>query len=158
MDQGGESSGSGRKCCLESLKHVKYVYIKSTTLPVPSSELGLSQPLSRQRVCPSPNSDDWRKSLALCLLCALKAHSYSSSSSEILNLRITRKKLRICNLRTDNPKKSVKLWYRNELRWQVGAGKLTRKLKRRLFSALIEGWGVEVCCCCSQQSRLHVPS
>jgi hypothetical protein len=55
---------------------------------VPSSELGLSQPLSRQRVCPSPqnrgggrgtrlrvrgwgspNSDDFRKSLALCLLC-----------------------------------------------------------------------------------------
>jgi hypothetical protein len=54
---------------------------------VPSSELGLSLPLSRQRVCPfppnqkgghnrlwvrgwvSPNSNDWRKSLALCLLC-----------------------------------------------------------------------------------------
>jgi hypothetical protein len=46
---------------------------------VPSSALGLSQPLSRQRVCPSPqnqvrgwgrpNSDDRRKSLALCLLC-----------------------------------------------------------------------------------------
>ncbi len=51
------------------------------------SELGLSQPLSRQQVCPSPqnrggggweahspwspNSDDWRKSLALCLLCLL---------------------------------------------------------------------------------------
>ncbi len=50
---------------------------------VPSSELGLSQPLSRQRVCPSPqnpggghtrlrvrdwgspNSDDWKKSSAL---------------------------------------------------------------------------------------------
>jgi hypothetical protein len=31
----------------------KYVYIKSTTVYVPSSELGLSQPLSRQRVCPS---------------------------------------------------------------------------------------------------------
>jgi hypothetical protein len=56
---------------------------------VPSLELGLSQPLSRQRVCPSPrtkrggsqtrlqvrgwgspNSDNWRKGLALCLLCA----------------------------------------------------------------------------------------
>jgi hypothetical protein len=68
--------------------HTKYVYIKSTTLYVPSSELGLSQPLSRQRVClslrtkgggggghtrllvrgcGSCNSDDWRKSLALCL-------------------------------------------------------------------------------------------
>ncbi len=32
----------------------KYVYIKSTTVYVPSSELGLSQPLSRQRVFPSP--------------------------------------------------------------------------------------------------------
>ncbi len=57
-----------------------------TTVYVPSSELGLPQPLSRKRVCPplpkggrrtrlrlrgwgSPNSDDWRKSLALCLLC-----------------------------------------------------------------------------------------
>jgi hypothetical protein len=64
----------------------KYVYIQSTTVYVPSSQLGLSHPLSRQRVCPSPryqggghtrlrvrgwgspNSDDWRKSLALCLL------------------------------------------------------------------------------------------
>jgi hypothetical protein len=70
--------------------YIKYVYIKSTTLYVPSSELELSQPLSRQRVCPSPqnrgggghtrlrvrgwgspNSDDWRKSLALCLLCGV---------------------------------------------------------------------------------------
>ncbi len=61
----------------------KYVYIRSTTVYVPSSKLGLSQPLSRQRVCPSPqnwvgtlasgwgspNTEDWRKSLALCLLC-----------------------------------------------------------------------------------------
>ncbi len=67
----------------------KYVYIKSSTGYVPSSELGPSQPLSRQRVCPSPQNrgggghmhspavvglgesqfDDWRKSLALCLLC-----------------------------------------------------------------------------------------
>jgi len=73
-------------------KSTKYVYIKSTTVFVPSSESGLSHPLSRQRVCPfprnrgggggeahspadeglgewSPNYDDWRKSLALCLLC-----------------------------------------------------------------------------------------
>jgi hypothetical protein len=66
----------------------KYVYIKSTTEYVPSSELGLPQPLARQRVCPSPqnrgghtrlrvrglgtpNSDDWRNSLALGLLCAI---------------------------------------------------------------------------------------
>ncbi len=79
------------------LKYQAYSYciaqstyiIKSTTVYVPSSELGLSQHLSRQRVCPSPqnrggghtrlplrgwgspNSDDWRKSLALCLLCAV---------------------------------------------------------------------------------------
>ncbi len=69
---------------------IKYVNIKSTKVYVPSSELGLSKPLSRQRVCPSPqnrggghtcqgvrgwwslNSDDWRKSLALCLLCAVQ--------------------------------------------------------------------------------------
>jgi hypothetical protein len=53
---------------------------------VPSLELGLFHPLSRQRVCPSPrgghtrlqvrgwgspNTDDWRKSLALCLLCSV---------------------------------------------------------------------------------------
>ncbi len=34
----------------------KYVYIKSTTVYIPSSELGLSQPLSRQLVCPSPRN------------------------------------------------------------------------------------------------------
>jgi hypothetical protein len=67
----------------------KHVYIKSTIVYVPSSELGLSQPLSRQRACSSPqnrggghtrrgargwgspNSDDLRKSLALCLLCVV---------------------------------------------------------------------------------------
>jgi hypothetical protein len=74
------------KFSLTFITIAKYVYIKSTTAYVPSSEMGLSQPLSRQRVCPfpqnrggahllrvrgwgSPNSDDWRKSLALCLLC-----------------------------------------------------------------------------------------
>jgi hypothetical protein len=31
-----------------------YVYVKDTTVYVPSLELGLSQPLSLQRVCPSP--------------------------------------------------------------------------------------------------------
>ncbi len=77
------------------VKETKYVNIKSTTVYVPSLELGLSQPLSHQRVCPSPqnlgpgggggggvghtrqgvrgwgspNSDDLRKSLELCLLC-----------------------------------------------------------------------------------------
>jgi hypothetical protein len=40
----------------------EYVYMKSTTVYVPSSALGLPQSLA----C---NFDDWRKSLALCLLC-----------------------------------------------------------------------------------------
>ncbi len=68
------------------------MYIKSTTVYVPSLELGLSHPatpLYRQGVCPfpqnqrgrahspgvrgwgSPNSDDLRKRFSLCLLCAL---------------------------------------------------------------------------------------
>jgi hypothetical protein len=76
--------------------HTKYIYTvpyrtHSTTVYVPSSELGLPHLLSRKRVCPSPrnqkvgeghtrlqvrgwgspNSDDWRKSLAFCLLCAV---------------------------------------------------------------------------------------
>ncbi len=34
----------------------KYIHIKSTTVYVPSLELGLSHPLSRQRVCPSPRN------------------------------------------------------------------------------------------------------
>ncbi len=37
-------------------KATKYIHIKSTTVYVPSSELGLSHPLSRQRVCPSPRN------------------------------------------------------------------------------------------------------
>jgi hypothetical protein len=67
--------------------NTKYIYIQSTTVYAPSSELGLSHSLSRQRVCPSPqnqrggeahtpggeglgspNSENGRKSLALCLL------------------------------------------------------------------------------------------
>jgi hypothetical protein len=66
----------------------KYIYIKSTTVNVPSSELGLSHLLSRQRVYPSLRyqrgggahspagkglgESQFRrleKSLALCLLC-----------------------------------------------------------------------------------------
>ncbi len=39
-----------------NLPSTKYVYIKSTTVYVPSSELGLSQALSRQRRCPSPQN------------------------------------------------------------------------------------------------------
>jgi hypothetical protein len=34
----------------------KYIHIKSTTVYVPSLELGLSHPLSRQRVCRSPRN------------------------------------------------------------------------------------------------------
>jgi hypothetical protein len=37
---------------------VKYVYIKSTKVYVPWSELGLSQPLSRQGVCLSPRTGE----------------------------------------------------------------------------------------------------
>ncbi len=36
--------------------HTTYVYLQSTTVYVPSSELRLSHPPSRQRVCPSPRS------------------------------------------------------------------------------------------------------
>ncbi len=76
------------KFSLAIITITKYVYIKSTTVYVPSSELGLSQvptphpPLPsepkvrggghtrlRVRGWGSHNSDDWRKSLALCLLC-----------------------------------------------------------------------------------------
>ncbi len=68
---------------------------------VPSSELGLPQPLSRKRVCAppgpkggrghtrlrlkgwgSPNSDDWRKRLALCLLCGIKSRSVPSHHNQ----------------------------------------------------------------------------
>ncbi len=34
----------------------KYVFLQSTTVYVPSSELGLSHTLSHQRVCPSPGT------------------------------------------------------------------------------------------------------
>jgi hypothetical protein len=70
--------------------HDHMVHTLSTTVNVPSSELGPSHlPLSRKRVCPpsrnqrgrdtlacgwggwggGPSSDDWIKSLELCLLC-----------------------------------------------------------------------------------------
>jgi hypothetical protein len=48
----------------------KYIHIKSTstTVYVPSSDLGLSHPLSREGVrgWGTSNFNDWRKSLALC--------------------------------------------------------------------------------------------
>ena len=51
-DDPGNTRGTNK-----NLRHTtKYVYIRSTTVYVPSSELGLSQPLSRQRVCPSPQN------------------------------------------------------------------------------------------------------
>jgi hypothetical protein len=89
---------------LESLSYVlavhykvQYVQMKSTTLYVPSSELGLPNPSLASECAPpspqnrgrggahspageglgesqcvlGPNSDDGRKSLALCLLCAV---------------------------------------------------------------------------------------
>ncbi len=42
--------------CEERARHrtTKYTHIKSTTVYVPSSELGLSHPLSRQRVTCAP--------------------------------------------------------------------------------------------------------
>jgi hypothetical protein len=69
----------------------EYLYIKSTTVYVPSSELGpnpslavASVPLTPEpgggttcqgvRGWGSPNSDDWRKSLAFCLLCGVYPH------------------------------------------------------------------------------------
>ncbi len=68
--------------------HKVRVYIKSSTVHVPSSELGLSQPLSRQRVAPPPrrggghtrqgergwgslNSDDWRMLSTLPIPCGV---------------------------------------------------------------------------------------
>ncbi len=77
-----------------TLQSTVYVQIKSTTLYVPSSELGLPTPLSpasvplppetgrgggvrdwgSPNVSNDPNSDDGRKSLALCLLCAVHVY------------------------------------------------------------------------------------
>jgi hypothetical protein len=64
-----------------------YCYRQSNKVSVPSSELGPSTPLWQANVSPgtkggghtplrltgwgSPNSDDWRKSLALCRLCGM---------------------------------------------------------------------------------------
>ncbi len=43
---------------------VHTVYIMSTTEYVPSSELGISHPLSRQRVCPTPGTKGGEGTLA----------------------------------------------------------------------------------------------
>jgi hypothetical protein len=70
----------------------------STTVSVPSLELRTPHPLSRRRVCfppepkgrvhtclrvrgwGSPNSDDWRESFVLCLLCAISQSSENTYS------------------------------------------------------------------------------
>ncbi len=89
-----EKSGSG----VASGRATKYVKIKSTTVYAHSSKLGLSQPLSCQRVCPSPQNRGvgWgahspageglgesqfrrlEKRLALCLLCEQGSRSYKN--------------------------------------------------------------------------------
>jgi hypothetical protein len=49
-------------------KLTKYIYIKSTTVYVPSSKLELSQPLSSQRVCPFRRLEKKLRTLpTLCL-------------------------------------------------------------------------------------------
>jgi hypothetical protein len=40
----------------QGITHKVRIYVKSTTVYVPSPELELSQPISRQRVCPSPQN------------------------------------------------------------------------------------------------------
>jgi hypothetical protein len=93
---GGPVVGRWLQICITLMRsrmkvRTKYIHTKSTTVYVPSSELELSHPLSRLRVCPSlrnqrgggrgghtrvrvrirgsPNYNDRRKNLALCLLC-----------------------------------------------------------------------------------------
>ncbi len=77
--------------CSEKYFQSQSTYIQSTIVYVPSSELGLQPTLSPATECAPPpqpkgghtrrgvkgwgspnsaNSDDWRKSLGLCLLCA----------------------------------------------------------------------------------------
>jgi hypothetical protein len=84
----------------------KYLYIKSTTVYVPSLELGLPHPFSRKRLCPSPGPKGGgahspaakgvgesqfqrlEKRLALCLLCgrmcSAKNQNISKSSGYTL--------------------------------------------------------------------------
>jgi hypothetical protein len=52
-----------------------YIYTQSTTVYIPASELGPPPPLrERVRGWGSPNFNDWRNSLALCLLCGIPPH------------------------------------------------------------------------------------
>ncbi len=46
----------------------KKIYIQSTTVNVLSSELGLSHPFSRQRVCPSPQNQRRTGGTLACVL------------------------------------------------------------------------------------------
>jgi hypothetical protein len=55
----------------DDMYHKVRMYIKSTTLYVPSSLLGEGHTRWRVRGWESPNFDDWRKSFALCLLCGM---------------------------------------------------------------------------------------
>ncbi len=77
------------RCLLQRIPTTKNLYLQSTTVDVPSSAFWDSPNPSPAGECPpplnqrvgwggtltwgwgvgSPNSDDWRKSLALCLLC-----------------------------------------------------------------------------------------
>ncbi len=72
--------------------HIHTLYTQSATMSVPLSELGPHPPF-RKRVCPAepkggthsprgvggPNSDDWRKNLALCLLCGPNPQMYEQA-------------------------------------------------------------------------------
>jgi hypothetical protein len=84
-----------------------YIHIKSTTVYVPSLELRLSHPPLSPASVPlppepkvgghtrvwvrgwgSPNSNDWRKSLALCLICGVgrTRGANSQSGAEIFTI------------------------------------------------------------------------
>ncbi len=85
--------------------HHKVLIYKEYHTVCPSSELEFSQALSRQQVCSSPqnrgghtrlqvrgwkspNSDDWRKSLALCLICVIH-----DTEDNLKNLGFVKKKV-----------------------------------------------------------------
>ncbi len=53
-----------RKIIKQTAYNTKYLYMWSTTVYVPSLELGLPHPLSRKRVCPTPRTKGWGGTLA----------------------------------------------------------------------------------------------
>jgi hypothetical protein len=87
----------------------------------PIVRIGTSQPLSRKRVCPppgtksgdtlscgwrcggGPNKDDWRKSLALCLLYSVLFTIYSWDIEDFEVLKKKLKKLWMHNLYKTHP-------------------------------------------------------